>query len=125
MSAAVAKGDLETWQAFRRHRLETEKRFQELHQQQRARSHGAPATGDARTRPPVNGEFAIGVSSSEHAQSQITASERRRSVPLELLAKEWLTWHGGEAETRAYLVERLLPTLVMSLESLLTEVKNK
>ena len=52
----------------------------------------------------------------------MTAAERRRSIPLELLAREWLGQQDGGPEIKAYLVERLLPTLIMGLEKLLTEV---
>lgn len=43
-------------------------------------------------------------------------------VPLELLAREWLNEQNASNETRSYLVETLLPTLVTGLEKLLDEV---
>lgn len=43
-------------------------------------------------------------------------------VPLDMLAKEWLNQKQLGMETRCYLVEKLLPTLVMGLEKLLSEV---
>ncbi len=43
-------------------------------------------------------------------------------VPLELLAREWLNEQNAGNETRWYMVETLLPTLVIGLEKLLDEV---
>ncbi len=45
-----------------------------------------------------------------------------RKVPVELLAREWLNEQKASTEMRCYLLEKLLPTLVISLEKLLTEV---
>lgn len=57
-------------------------------------------------------------------QCELTQREKvaHRGVPLELLAREWLNEQNSSAETRAYLVDKLLPTLVVGLEKLLTEV---
>lgn len=57
-------------------------------------------------------------------QSELTQQERaaQRHVPLELLASEWLTEQRAGFDTRAYLAENLLPTLVLGAEKLLTEV---
>lgn len=46
-------------------------------------------------------------------------------VPLDMLAKEWLNQREVGMEARCYLVEKLLPTLVMGLEKLLTEVTSR
>lgn len=43
-------------------------------------------------------------------------------VPLELLAREWLSDQNASVEMRRYMVEKLLPTLVIGLEKLLNEV---
>ena len=50
-----------------------------------------------------------------------TASAQVRA-PLDLLAREWLDERKAPADARAYLVEKLLPTLVVGIEKLLTEV---
>jgi hypothetical protein len=46
-------------------------------------------------------------------------------VPLDLLASEWLDDIDAPIEVRAYLVEKLLPTLVLGIEKLLREVQIK
>ncbi len=43
-------------------------------------------------------------------------------VPLELLARDWLNEQQTTTELRVYLVKNLLPSLVVGLEKLLTEV---
>ena len=57
-------------------------------------------------------------------QSELTEQERaaQRHVPMELLAREWLNEQRAGLNTRAYLTENLLPTLVLGVERLLTEV---
>ena len=45
-----------------------------------------------------------------------------RSMPLELLAREWLNEQRASIENRAYLVDKVLPTLVIGIEKLLNEV---
>ena len=47
------------------------------------------------------------------------------NVALELLAKDWLNESNASIHTRAYMVERLLPSVVMGLEKLLTEVSKR
>lgn len=47
------------------------------------------------------------------------------SLPLDLLAREWLDHSGVSLSTRAYLVSRLLPTLIMGLDDLLVEVSEQ
>ena len=56
--------------------------------------------------------------------SDLTQGERaaHRNVPLEILAKEWLNERRASVEMRAYLVDKLLPTLVVGVEKLLHEV---
>ena len=55
---------------------------------------------------------------------KLTEVERatHSKVPLELLAREWLNEQNASNETRSYMVEKLLPTLVIGLEKLLDEV---
>ena len=55
---------------------------------------------------------------------KLTEAERaaHSKVPLELLAREWLDEQNASNETRSYVVEKLLPTLVIGLEKLLDEV---
>ncbi len=55
---------------------------------------------------------------------RLSAGERsaKRRVPLDLLAREWLNEQRATADTRAFLVDNLLPTLVLGLEKLLNEV---
>lgn len=51
--------------------------------------------------------------------------EAANKVPLNILAKEWLDQQKASLDTRSYLVENLLPTLVIGLEKLLTEVTSR
>ena len=51
--------------------------------------------------------------------------EAANKVPLNILAKEWLDQQKASLDTRSYLVEKLLPTLVIGLEKLLTEVTSR
>ena len=46
-------------------------------------------------------------------------------VPMDVLASEWLDTTPANIETRRYLVEKLLPTLVLGLEKLLQDVERK
>ncbi len=46
-------------------------------------------------------------------------------VPLELLARDWLNELQTTSELRVYLVKNLLPSLVVGLEKLLTEVSHR
>lgn len=66
----------------------------------------------------------------------ITVGEERRrlsqeekdaasKVPLDMLAKEWLSLQEVGLEVRSYLVDKLLPTLVIGLEKLLNEVSSR
>ena len=56
--------------------------------------------------------------------SDLSQKERETAskLPLDLLAREWLNEQRASAEMRYYLVEKLLPTLVLALEKLLMEV---
>lgn len=48
-----------------------------------------------------------------------------RKVPMDTLAKEWIDSKAFEPETRIYLSQRLLPSLIISLEKLLETVGNR
>ena len=48
-----------------------------------------------------------------------------RKIPIEVLAKEWLSETQATVEMRAYLVDKLLPTLILGTEKLLIEVNKK
>ena len=84
----------ERWDAFRKHRRETE---QQLLKRQ-------------------------GLGEKHAANNQLRDAESRWSLPLELLAKEWLS---ELPENKTYVIERLLPTLILGMEKLLTEVKER
>lgn len=57
-------------------------------------------------------------------KKKLTEAEKAAhgKVPLELLAREWLNEQNAGNEMRWYMVETLLPTLVIGLEKLLDEV---
>ncbi|XP_035826955.1 EF-hand calcium-binding domain-containing protein 5 [Aplysia californica] len=48
-----------------------------------------------------------------------------RKIPVELLAKEWLTKEDATVDMRAYMVDFVLPTLILGVERLLKEVDEK
>lgn len=58
---------------------------------------------------------------------KLSPEERKAAskVSLEVLADEWLNQQKASLEMRYYLVENLLPTLVVGLEKLLTEVTSR
>lgn len=56
------------------------------------------------------------------SQDQLCAAETRRSLPLELLAGEWLNEQCSEVASKTYVMDKLLPTLILGMEKLLTEV---
>lgn len=66
----------------------------------------------------------LACSAVRRGQSELTQRGKvaRRQIPLELLAREWLSEQKAGVDTRTYLVEKLLPTLVVGVEKLLTEV---
>jgi len=45
-----------------------------------------------------------------------------RKIPMEILAKDWLRDDKATIETRAFLVDKVLPTLILGAEKLLMEV---
>lgn len=100
MSQNTVSSD-QMWEAFREHRKESERHLLE-------------AFLKTETAEKDDCE-------SQDMQDQLVAAEKRRSLPLELLAKEWLREECGDVATKTYLMDKLLPTLILGLEKLLTE----
>ncbi|XP_077995490.1 EF-hand calcium-binding domain-containing protein 5-like [Glandiceps talaboti] len=48
-----------------------------------------------------------------------------RRVPIDVLARDWLNDYEATVEVRAYLLEKLLPVLIMGVEKLLREVDRR
>ncbi|XP_051891912.1 EF-hand calcium-binding domain-containing protein 5-like [Pristis pectinata] len=48
-----------------------------------------------------------------------------KKIPMDLLAKEWFNENKVTVQTHIYLLEKLLPTLILGLESLLKEVEKR
>lgn len=48
-----------------------------------------------------------------------------RKIPVDTLAREWLNTNEVTVDARAYLLERLLPTLILGIEKLLTEAERR
>ncbi|XP_071945238.1 EF-hand calcium-binding domain-containing protein 5-like isoform X2 [Antedon mediterranea] len=48
-----------------------------------------------------------------------------RKIPIDVLALEWMNTHEVTVETRAFLLDKLLPTLILGVEKLLTEVEKR
>ncbi|CAG5133584.1 unnamed protein product, partial [Candidula unifasciata] len=57
--------------------------------------------------------------------SKEAAREIIRKIPVEVLAKEWLSKEDATVDMRAYLVDQILPTLILGVERLLREVDEK
>ena len=57
--------------------------------------------------------------------SKEQASNIARKIPTEILARDWLNAIEATLETRAYLVEKVLPTLILGVEKLLNEADKK
>ena len=56
------------------------------------------------------------------SRDQLCAAGSRYSLPLELLAKEWLEDGERRGEDVEYVIDTLLPTLILSIDKLLSEV---
>ena len=52
-------------------------------------------------------------------------SPQHRLVPLDVLARQWMADNPVTIDLRIYLIEKLLPCLIMGLEKLLTEVEKR
>ncbi|XP_069766466.1 EF-hand calcium-binding domain-containing protein 5-like isoform X2 [Narcine bancroftii] len=48
-----------------------------------------------------------------------------KKVPMDLLVKEWFNENKMTVQTRIYILEKVLPTLILGLENLLIEVEKK
>ncbi|XP_052072459.1 EF-hand calcium-binding domain-containing protein 5-like isoform X3 [Mytilus californianus] len=57
--------------------------------------------------------------------SRDDARKMARKIPTEILAKQWLNDNEATLEVRAYLVDKVLPTLILGVEKLLTEADKK
>ena len=57
--------------------------------------------------------------------SKEQATSIARKIPTEILARDWLNVSEATLETRAYLVEKLLPTLILGVEKLLNEADKR
>ena len=57
--------------------------------------------------------------------SKEQASSIARKIPTEILARDWLNAIEATLETRAYLVEKVLPTLILGVEKLLNEADKR
>ena len=53
--------------------------------------------------------------------SKDDAKKVARKIPIEVLAKDWLNDNEATLEVRAYLVDKVLPTLILGVEKLLKE----
>ena len=59
------------------------------------------------------------------AESKEVARLVARTIPLDILAKDWLNDNDITSEVRVYLVENLMPTLILGVEKLLNEVEKR
>ncbi|CAG2257900.1 unnamed protein product [Mytilus edulis] len=57
--------------------------------------------------------------------SRDDARKMARKIPTEILAKQWLNDNEATLEVRSYLVDKVLPTLILGVEKLLTEADKK
>ncbi|XP_053376187.1 EF-hand calcium-binding domain-containing protein 5-like [Mercenaria mercenaria] len=57
--------------------------------------------------------------------SKVQATNLARKIPTELLARDWLNVIEATLETRAFLVEKLMPTLILGVEKLLNEADKR
>lgn len=58
-------------------------------------------------------------------ESREKAHKTARRIPVDLLAKEWLNKEHATIETRAYLIDNLLPNVILGLEQLLVNVMKR
>ncbi|XP_060077280.1 EF-hand calcium-binding domain-containing protein 5-like [Ylistrum balloti] len=57
--------------------------------------------------------------------SRDDAKKVARKIPIEILAKDWLNDNEATLEVRAYLVDKVLPTLILGVEKLLNEADSR
>ncbi|KAL3858381.1 hypothetical protein ACJMK2_012972 [Sinanodonta woodiana] len=73
-------------------------------------------------------EKLVGLRNEKKELSKISRQEARklaRKIPIEILAKEWLSDTEATLDVRAYLVDRVLPTLILGVEKLLNEADQR
>ncbi|ELT93929.1 hypothetical protein CAPTEDRAFT_205863 [Capitella teleta] len=51
--------------------------------------------------------------------------KQARKIPIEILTKSWLTEDASTVETRAFLVDKIFPTVILGMEKLLLEAEKK
>ena len=59
------------------------------------------------------------------AESKDVARLVARTIPLDVLARDWLNDNDITSEVRVYMLENLMPTLILGIEKLLNEVEKK
>lgn len=59
------------------------------------------------------------------AEAKEIAQLVARTIPLDILARDWLNDNDITSEVRVYLLENLMPTLILGVEKLLGEVEKK
>jgi len=57
--------------------------------------------------------------------SKEQATNLARKIPTEMLGRDWLNMIEATLETRAYMVEKLMPTLILGVEKLLNEADKR
>ena len=61
----------------------------------------------------------------EVREKKETARKIARKIPIELLAREWMNTTEGTVELRAYMVDKVMPTLILGVEKLLNAVNDR
>ena len=64
-----------------------------------------------------------GFKKSENEKTREEARAMARKIPIEVLAREWFSGNTVNIETRAFLVDKVMPTLILGVEKLLNEVQ--
>lgn len=59
----------------------------------------------------------------QNSKTRESAKNLARKIPIDVLAREWLNKSEETVENRAFLVDKVMPTLVMGLEKLLVRVE--
>lgn len=65
---------------------------------------------------------------SKKEQNQATREAARRimrKIPVEILAQDWMKDIHATVETRAYLVDKILPTVILGMEKVLMEAEKR
>ena len=58
-------------------------------------------------------------------QTREEAVKLAKKIPIELLAEDWLSENDASVETRAYAVDKVLPTVILGVEKLICEADKK